>query len=162
MRQGARLDRLASWEHLQLHTDNFLYIFEGDENVFGLQIRMDQLALGMEVVHAKQDLFGNAFDQSRRNSEIDQGCKGRGGLPAGWREVAPVLFGKCGGGEFILFHASLRKGEQILAERLERHTNVRLPMQTGMLERIEERNDVLVAWMGGICGLDGAEELNLI
>lgn len=74
----------------------------------------------MKVVHPQQNLFGNAFDQSRRNRKIDQGCKGCGGLPAGWREVAPVLFGKCSGSEFVLFHTPLRKGEQVLAERLER------------------------------------------
>ena len=55
---------------LNVGLDNLLDIADLDENVLGLEIRMDDTALAMQVVQAKQDLLGDLFNQRHRDTAM--------------------------------------------------------------------------------------------
>ena len=53
------------------------------------------------------------------------------------------------------------EGEEVFSERLKNDTDVDI-LRRAVVERIEERNDMLVAWVGRVGFLHSTEQLDLV
>ena len=97
-------------------------------DILGLDVCVNQIALFVQVLEAKENLFGDDLDQSHWDAGL----------------VIP-----------------LDEGKKIFSERLKNDADMDV-LGCAVMERIEERNDVLVTRVGRVGLLHSAEQLDLV